>query len=322
MDQVEKSESPDTLQEDAAYIRRRKMVSLFSFAVLIVFFLLVFYFIGRPMIAMLKQPEHFRAWVDDHGMLGWLAMIGMMALQIIVAIIPGEPMELGAGYAFGCLEGAILCLTGALIGSAVVYLFVRRFGIKMVEAFVSREKLHSVKFLNNNKKLGLLVFIIFFIPGTPKDVITYFIGLTPMKLSTFLLISTIGRIPSVLTSTIAGNALGTMEYKMAIIVFSVTAVISALGIWLYRVLTRHQDKKMQQEQAVENEGQAACRQAAMCDGEPPSAADGAGAMDMQPEGKMALQEEAPQQVPLELHGRTGARRPILPASPKADKKQA
>ena len=87
------------------------------------------------------------------------------------------------------------------------------------------------------------MFILFFIPGTPKDIMTYFVPLTPMPLWRFLLISGVARLPSVITSTIGGNALGTGRLVFAVIVFAATAILSALGVWIYRQICHHRAEK-------------------------------------------------------------------------------
>ncbi len=221
-------------REDKRYRRRRKIVSAASFVILIVFFVVVTITIGKPLIQKLQDPESFRSWVDGHHLWGRLAFIGMTILQVVVAIIPGEPMEIGAGYAFGAWEGMFLCLIGVALGSSIIYAFTRLLGVRMVEAFISREKLNSLSFIKNHRKLDLIIFIAFLIPGTPKDVLTYFIGLTPMKLRVFLGLSLIARIPSVISSTLGGDALGSQNYTLAIIVFAVTAVLSLAAILLYK----------------------------------------------------------------------------------------
>lgn len=220
----------------ARYQRRRKIVSVCSLIILIAFFVGITLCVGKPMIENLRNPEGFRAWVDDHGPWGRLVFSGMMTLQVVVAMIPGEPLEIAAGYVFGNIEGVGLCLLGAAMGTAVIFGFTKIFGVKMVEAFVSREKIESIRFLHNPEKRNILVFILFFIPGTPKDVITYFIGLTSMRLHTFLLLSSIGRIPSIITSTVVGNALGSQNYMAAVLVFVVTGLAAAIGMWIYHVI--------------------------------------------------------------------------------------
>ncbi len=233
---------------DMDYQKRRKIISVISLAVFIAFTIVVSVTIGKNMISRLSDPDGFRMWVEQHGFWGQLAMIGMMALQVIVAIIPGEPMEIGAGYAFGGLEGMILCLIGAAVGSSFVFILTRIFGIKMVEAFISREKINSLKFVKDSKRLNLLIFILFFIPGSPKDVLTYFVGLTEMKLGTFLLLTTFARIPSVITSTLGGNALGLQNYTFAILVFCITAAVSLLGCLIYKKISSKHGKENSQDE--------------------------------------------------------------------------
>lgn len=218
--------------------RNKKIVSAFSIFAFILFFVIAFIYIGKPMLSFVSEPERFRTWVEAKGLLGKFAFIGMVALQVIIAIIPGEPLEIGAGYAFGVIEGTLLCLIGQVIGGIIVFLFVKFIGIRAVEAFFSRDQIHSLKFLHNHKQLDLIVFILLFIPGTPKDIITYFVGLTPMKLLTFILISFFARIPSVITSTIGGDAIGQKNYTYAVIVFVITLIISVIGIFIYRKITK------------------------------------------------------------------------------------
>ena len=248
MVQQEMEKHREMTSADRDYQKRKRLASIVSLLVLIAFFVVITVFIGKPMVEGLADPEEFRQWVDSHGPVGRLAFLGMMTLQVVVAMIPGEPLEIAAGYVFGNFEGLLLCILGAVLGTIIIFGFTRLFGIKMVEAFISREKIESIRFLHNPEKRNVLVFLLFFIPGTPKDVITYFIGLTSMKLPAFLLLSSIGRIPSVITSTIVGNALGTQNYVAAVLVFVGTGLAAAAGLWVYHLICR---KKREQQAAME-----------------------------------------------------------------------
>lgn len=235
--------STDHQDDEQAYLRRRRIVSIISLIGFLVFSIAFAATVGQKLMEFLSDGEAFRSWVNQQGILGPLTLIGIMALQVVVAIIPGEAVEIGAGYAFGAIPGMFLCLIGAAVGSIVIYGLTKLFGIRLVEAFISREKINSLKFLQDAKKLNFLIFILFFIPGTPKDILTYFIGMTPMKLRTFLIISSIARIPSVISSTIGGEALGMQNYTFAILVFAVTAAVSGIGLLIYRKITVHSDGK-------------------------------------------------------------------------------
>ncbi|WP_455538533.1 TVP38/TMEM64 family protein [Terrisporobacter sp.] len=183
---------------------------------------------------MVKDPKKFRQWVKDIGIWGQFIMIGISAFQIIVAIVPGEPIEVASGYAFGWFLGAVLCLIGTLIGQMLVFIFVKKFGLDFVEIFVSKQKLEKMKFLKDKEKICVTIFFIFLIPGTPKDVLSYIAGITSIKLLPFLLVSGVARIPSVVSSTIAGSYLGVQNYRMAAFIFAVTVIISGILFFIYK----------------------------------------------------------------------------------------
>lgn len=224
----------ETKGQDGVERRQQRRRSLIGLAIVVAFFGLIAWFVGRPMVEFVSDPKQFRYWVASNGVWGRIAFVGMMALQVVVAVIPGEPLEIGAGYAFGAWEGTALCILGAVIGSAVIFLLVRAFGVRMVQLFFPLEKINQLRFLKDARQRDLLVFTIFFIPGTPKDLLSYFIGLTEMSLPRWLAIVSVARIPSVITSTIGGDALGVQNYAFAIVVFALTLLISAMGLLIYR----------------------------------------------------------------------------------------
>ena len=238
MEQVKKRIPPAAKPGQGLSPKAKKVLGVSALVVFVAFSAAAMWFIGRPMIQYLSRPDAFRAWVDQHGLLGRLAFIGMMALQVVVALIPGEVMEIGAGYAFGFWEGTLLCLLGAMLGSAIVFGFVRRFGVALVEVFFPIEKIRSLRFLRDSRRLNLLVFIIFFIPGTPKDLLAYAVGLTPMKFGMWMFITGVARIPSVITSTIGGSALGEQNYWFAGMVFAATLLLSGAGLLVYRHISK------------------------------------------------------------------------------------
>ncbi len=199
-------------------------------------------FAGKPLIQFVQEPERFRAWVTEQSVLAPIAFLGMLILQIVVAVIPGEPLEIAAGYAFGAVEGTLLCMFGAFLGRVAVFLLVRRFGTRAVEVFFPLEKLNALSVLQNKRRLTLWVFFLFFLPGTPKDVLCYLVGLTNLPLRSWLLISAIAPFPSIVTSTIGGDALGMGNYSFALLVFVVTFAVSGLGLLVYRFVCQSRER--------------------------------------------------------------------------------
>ena len=120
-------------------------------------------------------------------------------------------------------------------------------GLKFVEIFVSTDKINNLRFINTDKKLKRTVFLLFFIPGVPKDLITYFVGLTKIKLHEFLILSSIARIPSVVSSTIGGSFVGDGDYWKAAVIFAVTGVISVICLIMYNKYSKRKEQKNVQE---------------------------------------------------------------------------
>ena len=225
---------PNTESHD--YGRRRKWLAAISIAVVIILALLATLFIWRWLASF--SQEEFRSYIHSFGVMGWLVLLILQFLQVFIALIPGELLESAAGYAFGPLVGTLLCYAGVAAASCVVFLLTRRFGVKLVEVFISREKIKELRFINTERKRDFLIFLLFFIPGTPKDLLTYFVGLTDIKLSVFLAISLVARIPSVVSSTFGGHLLGEGNYWGAILLYGITGIISLAGLAIYKTVLR------------------------------------------------------------------------------------
>ena len=89
----------------------------------------------------------------------------------------------------------------------------------------------------------LLFLLVFMLPGTPKDLLCYFAGLTDIRIPVWLVICSLGRIPSLLSSTLGGAALGSKDYALAILVFAITLAISAIGLLVYNHISQKRRKK-------------------------------------------------------------------------------
>lgn len=225
--------------------KQKKLIAWAAIAIFLLLSAVVGWFVGRPLVRFASQPEQFRQWVDGHGLMGCAAYVGMVFLQVVVAVIPGEPLEISGGYAFGAVRGSLLCLLGAFLGSVAVFALVRRFGRELVDIFFPREKLENLKFLQSSPKRDVLFWLVFMVPGTPKDLLCYFAGLTDLSWGKWLLLCTVGRLPSVLTSTIGGDALGVKDYQFAVLVFAATLAVSAVGLLIYRALCRRHQRRQE-----------------------------------------------------------------------------
>lgn len=188
-----------------------------------------------PFILSLREPENqqkFAGFIEDLGIFGILLMLFIQVLQIVVAIIPGEPIELLMGLMYGTWGGLALTLFGILIGTTLVFYLVKRFGEPFARRFVDTKNFEKLNFLHDPTRRDSLIFILFLIPGTPKDVLTYFVPFTDIKFSRFLPLATLARIPSVVSSTLVGATVGDGKLWQSVIIFAATGVIGLAGIIL------------------------------------------------------------------------------------------
>ena len=223
--------------------KTRKAVAAVIIAFCLVILAAITYFVSTKIDELSKDPLFFREWINGFGFLGKFIFTGLAALQVILAVIPGGPVQVAAGYAFGVIEGSILCTIGIQMGSAIAFLLARHLGLRMIGIFFPLEKINEIKFLQNSKKLDLIVFICFLIPGAPKDLLTYFCGLTKISFVKFLLLTTVARIPSIIFSVMSGNAIVEQNYIPALIIILSLAICSGIGVLIYKKIIKNESDK-------------------------------------------------------------------------------
>lgn len=200
-------------------------------------------------ISTVEGQIEFKQTIEDAGFIGSLILFGLQFAQIFLIIIPGEPIEVLAGMCYGTWGGALFITISAFIITLIIFLAVRIFGRKFVYSFCDEKKVKKIensKLFQNSKKIEWIMLILFLIPGTPKDLLVYIAGLLPVKPLRFILISTFARLPSVISSTIAGDSLLDGNMKMVFISYIVTFIIVGLVIFIINKL----DKSKTTEQAL------------------------------------------------------------------------
>ncbi len=212
--------------------------SKFWIAVTVLFFILLVAItaVSMPLINRLSDPatqQKLQLLVNSMGIWGFFLVLGIQIIQVIIAFIPGEPVELLAGVLFGAWGGLFLCLLGIVLASSSIFFTVRQFGYPLVLRLFGKERVRDFKFLNNTERVEIVTFILFLIPGTPKDMLTYLAGISGIKPSRFLLLSAFARIPSIITSTTMGATMSRGNWKMTLFIFLLTAGTGLIGI-LYK----------------------------------------------------------------------------------------
>lgn len=189
-----------------------------------------------PLVRGYNNLSAIEGFIEDFGVLSIFALLFIQILQIIVALIPGEVVEFAAGALFGPVWGTLICMLGILLGQWLIFTIVIRWGNSVLSAVLDKKFIKKFKFLHDEKKIKLITFILYFLPGTPKDLLTYFMPVTGINIKAFLSITIFARIPSVVSSTIAGSLYAEGDIKLTLIVYAVVTVLSGLGYLIYRLI--------------------------------------------------------------------------------------
>ena len=153
-----------------------------------------------------------------------LVFILIQIVQVMIAPIPGGVTEFWGGYLFGVRNGLLYSMVGLILGSFFAFSLARIFEGWTVKKFVSLENRRKFDYLIGRK--GMIVsFLLFLIPGFPKDALCYILGLTPMPLGIFLIVSTLGRIPGTFVATLQGAKVSGLQYKSFLILFGISALV-------------------------------------------------------------------------------------------------
>lgn len=187
-----------------------------------------------PVLAWLADAGAVRGFVAEHAFVSRVALVGVNVLQIVLAFLPGEPIELASGYAFGFWEGTALCLVASAIATTAIYWGMRRWGSGLVGKLFGPCYFERFSWLRDAKRVELAMLVVFLVPGTPKDFLTYFAGLIHLRFPAILAIATLGRIPSIVTSTLAASAAGDGDWVVAGIAMVAAVVLLLAGVVAYR----------------------------------------------------------------------------------------
>ena len=227
-----------------------KWVILFSLAGIAV--LLIYQFNSQlwnktvELYEILHHRPQLKRLIFSFGAYSPLAYILLQIVQVVVAPIPGGAIEFIGGYLFGAKAGFFYSMIGLILGSLLAFGIARIFERVAVEKFVHIRTRKKFDYLIGHEGV-ILSFVLFLIPGFPKDALCYILGLTPMHLGIFLVISTIGRIPGTLMACLQGGKAFDHQYKALIILFGVSA-LALMFFYIYHDEIHHFIKRLKRKQ--------------------------------------------------------------------------
>ncbi|AZK45650.1 TVP38/TMEM64 family protein [Paenibacillus lentus] len=174
--------------------------------------------------------DHFRDHILSTGKLGPIILIFFQVLQTVIAPIPGEVIQIAGGYVYGTSIGTLLITVGMLLGAMMAFYFTRFLGGAFVERLLKKDKFQWMASMMDNKRFSIFLFIIFIIPGLPKDLFIYAAGLTSIKPLRFFVILLVARFPWLIASVSIGSNIYQKNYLSTIIISGVAGLAFILGL--------------------------------------------------------------------------------------------
>lgn len=217
---------------------KKKLIFNIILAILVV--CLLGYIVWKlfPIIIGLATPEgreNFRSEMNELGTSSFFVLLGLQVAQILLIVLPAEPLEILSGMCYGTLGGAIFITFSTFLSTVIIYFLVNKLGKKFLYQFFSKEKIDKIensKLLKDTKKIEFIIFLLFFIPVTPKDLLVYIGALLPIKPIRFMVISTFSRLPSIISATMVGNSITVGNWVVPVVVYSITAIIAILALYI------------------------------------------------------------------------------------------
>ena len=172
-----------------------------------------------PLIRLLSSEEGqaiILQKMQTFGIFAPILFVLLQVAQVVIAVIPGGPVPIIGGLLFGEGIGLLLSMVGFFFGTVIVYYLVQKFGRPIVSLFVSEDKMQKYAYLATEKKLEVLVFALFLLPGLPKDALTYIVSFnTKIKPMRLFVLTTLARLPSAALSVFLGGSIWKGRYWLA-----------------------------------------------------------------------------------------------------------
>lgn len=229
------------IDEEIKKSRRNKLwlvVGLVLLEIVIILMALAMdhYYAGEKGVELRATLQSYQDKLSGFGFWSYPVMVTVQIVQMILALIPGGPLAFLLGFMFGTVGGAVVGTVGNIIGTALIVWAVNRFGMKFVNLFCDSKGFEKLKFLHDPRKRDLLIFILFLIPGTPKDLITFFAPFTKAQPSRIVTLATVGRLPALILSTSIGDTLSEGNIWATVVLISVTMLTVGAGAFLKDVV--------------------------------------------------------------------------------------
>jgi len=235
--------------------KQKKRLAFFNITATVIFILAMIWITikyGPSVTQLAANPDQLKALLSSYGGPNILVFMGLQTLQVIIAAIPGELVQIAGGFVYGTWLGTLYSIVGITIGSVIAFYISRALGLSLLRIFISQENLEKFSFLINKPKSKAAIFILLLIPGIPKDIFSYIAGITPINPLTFFVISTTARLPSLLVSCYIGANMQQGKYVTAAIVTAIACLLCIAGLFTKNRIVTYAQKSLYNKKLTTN----------------------------------------------------------------------
>lgn len=220
-------------------------LTILKFCLLIIILVgvpLYVYFFQKDFLQEMSSLKTVKAYLSKYQTQSIFVYIAAQAVQIIISLIPGQWLQIAAGYLYGFWLGYLYSVIGATVGTVVTYYLAKILGKDAIALIFGEERFRKYRAKITSKKGMVAIFIIFLIPGVPKDLCNYVAGISNVGLKAFLIVSLIGRTPGMMGSLLIGRQVQVGGYSGAIVIGVIAVILFVLGVIFREKVFRLVDK--------------------------------------------------------------------------------
>lgn len=225
-------------------MKKKIVFSILKFLILLIIVVgipLYLFIFQRDFLLEFKSFEDIVAFLEKNKIASIFTYIMIQAMQIIISIIPGQAFQFAAGYLYTFIPALLFSLIGAILGTSVSFFIARILGKDFVHMLMDDEKIDYYITRLNSKRAYRIVFLLYLIPGLPKDILSYVAGISEMDFENFLIAATIGRTPAMACSLLIGDLFMHGHYYIMGVVIGLVIIIVLICVIKRKSLLRKFD---------------------------------------------------------------------------------
>lgn len=225
--------------------RRKLIISILKILLLLAIVIgipLYIWFFHGEIISRWKSVDDIVAFLEHYETESIIVYIVLQIIQVIISVLPGQIFQMAAGYLYGFWAALLFAMTGAIIGTAISFMIAKVLGRDFLHILFGEERISYYVERLNSKRMYTLVFLIYLIPGIPKDMVSYASGISEIRFKPFIILSSIGRIPGMAGSLLMGTMLEDEKFGFAIGIGLVAVIMCILCVVFKDTLIKFLDK--------------------------------------------------------------------------------